>query len=180
MKQTKIVRAAIAVALTALIAGCNLPPERASTDCDAQRVEPIAYQRQATGFLRLGKLPRGARVVVRDYRLSVERSTVVPCSQLRLRKEVALVRSAHRGLVLKEVREFYAEDGTLIVRSVEDVSRQLAATGAYGGSLYLPIPPQAPAGIYRVVNKLLWEGGKGRPVQLSESEAEFRVVRDDD
>lgn len=179
VKQMQTMRVSLAVALMTLVGGCTMPPERASPDCNAQRAAPIPYQRQAAGFLHLGQLPKGARVVVRDYRLSVERAAVVPCGQLRLRKEVALVRvPKHDNLVLKEVREFYAEDGTLIVRSVEDVSRQLSATGAYGGSLSLPIPAQAPAGNYRVVNKLLWEGGKGKPVQLSESAVEFRVVRD--
>lgn len=164
--------------VASLLTACAAPVEKAPPDCSAQRAVSTPYQRQATGFLRLGQLPKGARVVVRDYRLSVDRNTVAPCGQLHLRKEVALVRAPKRALVLKEVREFYAEDGTLIVRASEDVSAQLRATGAYGGALSLPIPARAPAGNYRIVNKLLWEGGKGKPVLLSEAVAQFRVVRD--
>ena len=171
------VSAAMVLLLSALLATCAAPADKAPTDCSAQRPTPTPYQRQATGFLRLGALPAGARVVVRDYRLRVDRESVVPCGHLQLRKEIALVRAPKGALVLKEVREFYAEDGTLIVRASEDVSEQLRATGAYGGGLSLPIPARAPAGNYRIVNKLLWEGGKGKPVLLSEAVATFRVVR---
>lgn len=171
------IRGGVIATLASLLAACVAPAEKPAADCSAQRAMATPYARQATGFLRLGQLPAGARVVVRDYRLRLDRDTVVPCGQLHLRKEIALVRAAKGKLVLKEVREFYAEDGTLIVRAAEDVSGQLSATGAYGGSLSLPIPARAPAGNYRIVNKLLWEAGKGKPVLLSEAVANFSVVR---
>lgn len=178
MKSLATVRAGVIATLALLLAACAAPAAKTDADCSAQRAISMPYARQATGFLRLGQLPKGARVVVRDYRLRLDRDTVVPCGQLHLRKEVALVRAPKGRLVLKEVREFYTEDGTLIVRAAEDVSGQLSATGAYGGSLSLPIPAKAPAGNYRIVNKLLWEGGKGKPVLLSKAAAKFRVVRE--
>lgn len=177
--ESTIRRGVIAMALLLPgLAACVAPAEKAPADCSAQRPLATPYARQATGFLRLGQLPKGARVVVRDYQLRLDRGTVVPCGELHLRKEVALLRAPRSALVLKEVREFYAEDGTLIVRASEDVSAQLRATGAYGGGLSLPIPARAPAGNYRIVNKLFWEGAKGKPVLLSEAVAKFRVVRD--
>lgn len=173
-----IIRGSVIAVAVLLLGGCTVPAKKTAADCSEQRATATPYARQAIGFLRLGALPKGARIVVRDYRLRLDRETVGPCEQLNLRKEIALVRAAKGKLVLKEVREFYAEDGTLIVRASEDVSGQLNATGAYGGSLTLPIPARAPAGNYRIVNKLLWEGGKGKPVLLSEAVAEFRVVRE--
>lgn len=172
-----VARRAALLSLATLMVACSAPAEKTPTDCSAQRPVATPYARQATGFLRLGQLPKGASVVVRDYRLRVAREAVAPCGQLQLRKEVALVRAPKGALVLKEVREFYAEDGTLIVRAIEDVSAQLSDTGAYGGGLSLPIPARAPAGDYRIVNKLLWEGGKGKPVLLSEAVVKFRVVQ---
>lgn len=177
IKRAGTIKLLALLAIALVPTACVAPSEQTAIDCTAQRPIASPYARQATGFLRLGQLTKGTRVVVRDYRLRVDRDSVVPCGQLHLRKEIALVRAPRGALVLKEVREFYAEDGTLIVRASEDVSEQLPTTGAYGGGLSLPIPARAPAGNYRIVNKLLWEDGKGKPVLLSEAVVKFRVVR---
>lgn len=159
-------------------AGCvgpnaNVPPAKPG-DCNA-RTEAQPYT--ALGVRRpMAKL---GRTTVQTYRWTANAARIAPCSVLLVKKEIGLQRERGAQGVLKEVREFYAEDGTLIVRNTEDVTKQLARSGQYAGSVSLPIPASAPAGHYRIVSKLILEMGE-RSKLLARAIVNFQVAARED
>lgn len=177
MQSIKYAVAFIAITLLGVsLAGCNtLRPPR---DCKSAKLDVAPYTIGAQG-VRAEPLARGTRVAVRSYKMTAASTRVWPCTQLELKKEVALQREANAKLVIKEIREVYAEDGTLIVKAVDDVSRQLSRTGMYTAVLALPIPQQAPAGKYRVVTKLLMEAEGQKSLPLGQTSTAFTVMSDD-
>ena len=80
--------------------------------------------------------------------------------------------------MLNEMREFYAEDGTLIATSTQDISEQVKKSGAYIATTPLPIPKSAPPGKYKIVNKLLFErrGDRRAPVPIARAEGFFYII----
>lgn len=146
--------------------GCAQAPERAATPYMPAKTLQAQYE----------PLPKGLLAVTRSYRLQVATPQIMPCNSLKLTKEVFLQRRPDPSVVFKEVREFYAQDGTLIARHNEDVTRQLQQSGAYSASLSLPIPAAAPPGTYRIVSKLLVERpGESQPAVVGWTHARFRI-----
>lgn len=147
--------------------GCAQAPEKAATPYTPLQTQQAKHE----------PLPAGLKAATRAYRLEVATPQIMPCNSLKLRKEVFLQRRPDPGMVFTEVREFYAQDGTLIARHSEDVSRQLHASGAYSASLSLPIPAAAPPGTYRIVSKLLLgRPGETRPLVVGWTHARFRIT----
>jgi hypothetical protein len=122
-------------------------------------------------------LPKGVLAMVPVYKMSFDGDKIQPCSDLTMRKEIVVQRDESPDLIIKEIREFYAQGGTLITTNAEDISEQLAASGTYQAVTPLPIPRNAPSGKYRIVSKLTVESKTGKKVQqLARVEGQFYVV----
>lgn len=123
-------------------------------------------------------LPAGSNAQVSTYKLTFQPGFTKPCSSITLRKDVVIQRSEDAQVVLNEIREFYAEDGTLIATATQDVSAQVKKSGAYIALTPLPIPKSAPPGKYKIVNKLMFERrGDRRPAALiARTEGYFYII----
>ncbi len=101
-----------------------------------------------------------------------------PCTTLALHKDVVIHRSSDSDVVLNEIREFYAEDGTLIASTTQDISAQVQRSGNYIANTPLPIPKTAPPGKYRIINKLMFErrGSSRPPVQIARTDGFFYII----
>jgi hypothetical protein len=123
------------------------------------------------------QLPKGVPIKVTHYTVRFNVEQIQPCTTLSIIKEVVLQRNADTDILLKETREFYAEDGTLITSLTEDLTSQLARSGEYAAVTPLPIPRSAPAGKYRIVSKLTQERKSDKKsLLLSAAEAVFSII----
>lgn len=159
--------------LAATLAACAAP--QPAVNCNA-RPEGTPYSAVETE----APLPKTARTAVQSYRWIAQSQKLGPCGVLAIKKELIVTREANARSVIKEIREFYADDGTLIVRHVEDVSKQVTRSGEYRGSLALPIPQAAPPGRYRIVSRLMLEPPSDKPpTTLAQTTTLFQVVAAD-
>ena len=178
-----IYRAALVAVLGVLVHGC------ASMDnfgCDvhaqnARTTKPITTYRPAPPRPNAApaySLPAGSVAQVSTYKLSFRPGFTKPCTTVTLHKDVVIQRSEETQVVLNEVREFYAEDGTLIATATQDISEQVSKSGAYTATTPLPIPKSAPPGKYKIVSKLLFERrGERKPASLvARAEGFFYIV----
>ncbi len=123
------------------------------------------------------QLPRGTSARATHYTVSLNVVRIEPCTTLSIIKELNLLRASDGDILIKETREFYAEDGTLITSLTEDLTSQLNRSGMYTAVTPLPIPRSAPAGRYRIVSRLSLERGRGGRAQLlSAAEASFSII----
>jgi len=124
-----------------------------------------------------GQAPKGASVKATLYTVAFNVERIEPCTTLSIIKELTLLRGADSDALIKETREFYAEDGTLITSLTEDLTSQLGKSGHYTAVTPLPIPRAAPAGRYRISSRLTLERkGDKRTQLLSAAEASFRII----
>jgi hypothetical protein len=124
-----------------------------------------------------GQLPRGTPVKATHYTVAFNVERIEPCTTLSIIKELTLLRGADSDILIKETREFYAEDGTLITSHSEDLTSQLGTSGHYTAVTPLPIPRAAPAGRYLIISRLTMERkGDKRTQLLSAAEASFRII----
>ena len=184
MKETlPLYRAASVVALALLIHGCaNMD----NFGCDvrtqnARATKPITTYRPAQPRPNAAppySLPDGSVAQVSTYKLTFRPGFTKPCTTVTLHKDVVIQRSNETHLILNEVREFYAEDGTLIATANQDISEQVSKSGAYRATTPLPIPKSAPPGKYKIVSKLLFERrGERKPASLvARAEGFFYIV----
>lgn len=123
-------------------------------------------------------LPSGSVAMAPTYRMKFKPPYAEQCTTITLYKDVVIQRSSDRDVVLSEVREFYAEDGTLITSFTQDVTSQVLASGTYVATTPLPIPKNAPPGRYKIVSKLLYErrGASRQPIQIARTEGQFFIV----
>ena len=123
-------------------------------------------------------LPAGSNAQVSTYNLTFRPGFTKPCTSIVLRKDVVIQRSDEAQVILSEIREFYAEDGTLITTATQDVSAQVKKSGAYLAVTPLPIPKSAPPGKYKIVNKLMFERrGDRRPaILIAKAEGFFYII----
>lgn len=158
-------------ALLVAISGCTTGVR--PTDCKSAKVTSTAYH--ASHRIK-SSAPGSARhgVAVPIYRLRAAQNRVQHCTALTIRKELWIERQ-DGAVSLNETREFFAEDGTLIARTTDDVSTQLPRTGGYEAKLEVPVPSGAPAGRYRLVSRLVAPGLRGRAATLAQSDIEFVV-----
>jgi hypothetical protein len=175
--------ALLTILLAALLGGCAGMNE---FSCDmhetqARGTKPVTtYTPAATkaGEAAFRALPAGSVTQVPTYKLTFKPGFTKPCSTLTLHKDVVILRSNDVNVALNEVREFYAEDGTLIATATQDISEQVKASGSYVATTPLPIPKSAPPGKYKIVNKLLYERhGDRRPAtQIARAEGFFYII----
>jgi len=175
--------ALLTILLAALLGGCAGMNE---FSCDMHETQtrgtkPVTtYTPAATkaGETAFRALPAGSVAQVPTYKLTFKPGFTKPCSTLTLHKDVVILRSNDVNVALNEVREFYAEDGTLIATATQDISEQVKASGSYVATTPLPIPRTAPPGKYRIVNKLLYERhGDRRPATpIARAEGFFYII----
>ncbi len=123
------------------------------------------------------QLPRGTSVKVTRYSVTFNVERIEPCTTLSIIKEITLLRGSDNNIVIKETREFYAEDGTLIATLSEDLTSQFGRSGPYTAVVPLPIPRKAPAGRYRILSRLTLEHRGDKHTQLlSAAEASFAIT----
>jgi len=166
-----------------LLSGCAALEERA---CNAHEermrgVKPVTVYRAVAikpGEAAPRVLPNGSVPMVTTYKLSFKPRFTKPCTSLDLLKDVVVQRGADSTVALNEIREFYAEDGTLITSSSQDISAQVSRSGIYMAVTPLPIPKAAPPGKYKIVSKLMYERrGSSRPaIQLARAEGYFYII----
>jgi hypothetical protein len=163
-----------------VLAGCaaTAPRENLCADYDSR----VKNMRTTTTYARTdepvsvaGK--SGRLVSVTDFHLSSKESTVRPCQVLVLNKQLVLHAQNPAKLPITEVREFYAENGTLITTRSDSLRGQFPTAGQYKGEAAIPIPPGAPAGKYRVLVRLTSDGAGGRKgVNLATAETRFVIL----
>lgn len=178
-----ILQAVFTAGLIALLHGC------ASVDnlgCDAhekdtRNTKSIATYKPAplrANAAPVYSLPMGSVPQVTTYKLTFQPGFTKPCTTIILNKDVVIQRSDDALGILNEVREFYAEDGTLIASTTQDISAQVGKSGAYTATTPLPIPKVAPPGKYKIISKLLYEKrGERRPASLvARAEGFFYII----
>lgn len=183
MKARSPLHPALLLALLALLGGCA-----STTDyrCDAHEsrtrgIKPTTTYRliePKPGHATPRPLPPGSIAQVSTYKMTFRPGFTKPCTTLTLRKDVVIHRSADPDMVLTEVREFYAEDGTLITPSTQDITEQVKKSGTYVATTPVPIPRSAPPGKYKIVCKLLFErhGSSRSAVQIARAEGYFYII----
>lgn len=169
-----------------LLAGCS-GIQALSCDMHETRtrgVKPFThytYVEPKPGEVPARTLPTGYTVQATTYKMQFKPRYSQPCTTLTVQKDVVLLRSAENDIVLTEIREVYAEDGTLITTHTQDVSDQIRKSGTYVATTPLPIPKVAPDGKYRVVSKLLQERRADRKpaVPVARTEGYFYILPQD-
>ena len=172
-----------AILLAALLGGCAGVGD---FSCDMHETQARGTKPVTTytltdpknGENALRPLPAGNIAQVPTYKLSFKPGFTKPCTTLTLHKDVVIQRSDEAAVMLNEIREFYAEDGTLIATSTQDISEQVKKSGTYIATTPLPIPKSAPPGKYKIVSKLLYErrGDRRAPVPIARAEGFFYII----
>jgi hypothetical protein len=177
------IRSILLATAMALLGGCA-SMEQASCDRHEQStrgVKPVTTYRlipPKPGQAAPRALPSGSVPLVPTYTQTFKPGFTKPCTSLTLYKDVVIQRSDDADVNLSEVREFYAEDGTLITSSTQDLSDQIKRSGTYVATTPLPVPKSAPPGKYKIVSKLLYERrGSGRsPLLVARTEGFFYII----
>ena len=171
------------IMLTALLGGCASMDQFSCDKHETQTrgIKPVTTYRLTgtkAGETAPRVLPAGSIAQVPTYKLTFKPGFTKPCTTLTLHKDVVILRSNEPNVTLNEIREFYAEDGTLIATSTQDISAQVMQSGGYIATTPLPIPRSAPPGKYKIVNKLLFErsGDRRAPVPIARAEGFFYII----
>jgi len=168
--------------LTSLLGGCA---SISNFSCDMHEsqtrgVKPVTTYTLATpqGSTAPRRLPVGSVAQAPVYKITFKPGFTKPCTMLTLHKDVIIERSDEAGVILTEIREFYAENGTLITTATQDISDQVKKSGIYVATTQLPIPKSAPPGKYKIVSKLMYErhGNRRAPILISRAEGNFYII----
>jgi len=168
--------------LTGMLGGCA---SISSFSCDMHEsqtrgVKPVTTYTLTTpqGSAAPRTLPAGSVAQAPVYKITFKPGFTKPCTTLTLHKDVIIERSDEAGVILTEIREFYAENGTLITTATQDISNQVKRSGAYVATTQLPIPKSAPPGKYKIVSKLMYErhGNRRAPILISRAEGNFYII----
>jgi len=187
MKEPVAIRIVSVLILLLLLGGCARLREASCVRHEEamRNTKPVTSYRLVetpAGKAALRSLPAGSTPQVSRYTLRFKPGYTQACASITLYKDVTIQRSLSGDVILNEIREFYAEDGTLITSNTQDVTAQVRTSGYYLASTPLPIPRAAPHGKYKIVSKLLYERrGSNRPaVQIARGEGYFYIVPDDE
>lgn len=183
MKERLPLRSVLLVLIAALLGGCASMEEYS---CDMREQQTRGEKPVTTYRLVALKpdqpaarvLPAGSVAQVPTYTMSFKPGFTKPCTTLSLYKNVVIYRSNDADVALSEIREFYAEDGTLIASNTQDITAQVKTSGTYIATTPLPVPKSAPPGKYKIVSKLLFERRHERrpAVQIARAEGFFYII----
>jgi hypothetical protein len=183
MKDTlRTARPALLAIAVIFLGGCSTV-QNISCDMHETRtrgVKPFTqyhYQEPKPGQVAARNLPAGSTVQAPTYKMEFKPRYGRPCTTLTVQKEVIVLRSPD-DVFLTELREVYAEDGTLITTHIQDISDQVKKSGNYVATTPLPIPKGAPDGKYRVVSKLMQERRAERKpaIPIARAEGYFYIL----
>lgn len=172
-------RFALVTACLSWLSGCAGLSDYACTlqESRAQSSDLATHYRYTAPPEANGQAPKGTSVKATHYTVAFNVERIEPCTTLSIIKEITLLRGADSDNLIKETREFYAEDGTLITSLTEDLTSQLGKSGHYTAVTPLPIPRTAPAGRYLIISRLTLERkGDKRTQLLSAAETSFRII----
>ena len=184
MKEIATIRHAglFVLLLASLLGGCA---SISSFSCDMHEsqtrgVKPVTTYTLTTsqGSAAPRTLPAGSVAQAPVYKITFKPGFTKPCTTLTLHKDVIIERSDEAGVILTEIREFYAENGALITTATQDISDQVKKSGIYVATTQLPIPKSAPPGKYKIVSKLMYErhGNRRAPILISRAEGNFYII----
>ncbi len=168
-----------------LVAGA---PARASFQCtlykwrthDARYSTTYRYAADETRAASTTYKPmpkKGVYARVPLYEIASEPGSIAPCKNLAIRKRLFLQRKDDADYVFLEINEFYADDGTLIVTNIQNLTGQLRQTGYYVAADPLSIPEDAPPGQYQLVSKLLLlKKGRKASFLLASATARYEIL----
>jgi len=168
--------------LLSLLAGCATTND---FGCDMhesrmREAKPVTtYQAVSPkpGQLAPRVLPAGSAPQAPTYTMTFKPGFTKPCTTVTLRKDVVILKSSDNDVTFSEIREFYAEDGTLITTSTQNITEQVKHSGIYIATTPLPIPRNAPPGKYKIVSKLQAERrGERRPIPVAKAEGFFYII----
>lgn len=165
-------RSAAALGLALALGACVATAPRPQS-CAPAKVKVVSYY---TPVRALPVTPTSTPTLLRHYQSQATATRVSRCSNLLLSQEVVLERAPGKGALLREIREFYAADGTLVARQRQDVTAQLQGPGTYRNAIALPIPANAPLGSYRIVSTLQLQARRAPLLTLGKSEVRFEIV----
>ena len=183
MKECLPLRPILLALIAVLLGGCA-SMEEYSCDMHEQQTrgeKPVTTYRlveMKPGQAAARILPAGSVAQAPTYTMSFKPGFTKPCTTLSLYKNVVVYRSNDADVVLNEVREFYAEDGTLIATNTQDITTQVKTSGTYIATTPLPVPKSAPPGKYKIVSKLLFERRHDRrpAVLIAHAEGFFYII----
>ena len=174
-------RPALLVATALLLGGCaSLFPE----SCE-QFEEHRKQTNYATDYtFERSKVDSDAKVLGKNdlaaaprYEMTLDRDSVAPCTHVKMKKQLVLVRRENPNLIFEETREFFAADGARIAVKSEVLTRQLDKSGRYAATVPLPIPKNAPPGKYRLTSTLtLKTKGSAKSSVIARTAAVFQVT----
>lgn len=167
--------APLALLCAALLLSACANGERRPYTCRGTQAPSLPYSLMSHTE-RTDNLPDETVIAAHFYRVRPDRAAVKPCSEVAIVKEIHLRRATNRPLQLRERREFYAADGTLVAQSEEDLGARLLYSGNYRAVQVLPIPAGAPPGRYRMIADLYLEDGDNPPILLNSAQTELRVL----
>lgn len=154
--------------------GCDMHESR------MRETKPVTTYRAVSpkpGQLAPRVLPAGSTPQAPTYSMTFKPGFTKPCTTVTLHKDVVILRSSGNDVTLSEIREFYAEDGTLITSSTQNITDQVKHSGIYIATTPLPIPRNAPPGKYKIVSKLQAERrGDRRPIPVAKTEGFFYII----
>ncbi len=184
MKEIATVRHTVLFVLlfTTLLGGCA---SISNFSCDMHEsqtrgTKPVTTYTLTThqGSTAPRTLPAGSVAQAPIYKITFKPGFTKPCTTLTLHKDVTIERSNEANVILNEIREFYAENGTLITTATQDISDQVRKSGTYVATTPLPIPKSAPPGKYKIISKLMFErhGNRRPPILISRAEGAFYII----
>lgn len=173
-KSLLLLLAPLAGCATSSDLGCDMHESRVR---DTKPVTTYQAVKLKPGQAAPRVLPAGSLPQAPTYTLTFKPGFTKPCTTITLHKDVVILKSEDNDLVLNEIREFYAEDGTLITTSTQNISDQVRHSGVYVATTPLPIPRNAPPGKYKIVSKLETQRrGDRRPTPVARAEGFFYII----
>lgn len=168
-----VIRFTLSIAMLALASGCAAPgaPRGSCTSAGA----PSLPYRLMSQTERTDDLPGETVVAAHRYSIRTDRTSVKPCADIAIVKEIHIRRASGHALKLRENRAFFAEDGTEVAKSSEAVGKYLTRSGTYRAVQVLPIPARTPGGEYSVVTELYLDDPDNGEILLNRARTQFWV-----
>jgi hypothetical protein len=163
-------RLAVLIGLTLVVQGCASLRQESCEQFEERRKQTnyaTQYTFEGTKVSAEAKpLGKNDLAVAPRYEMTLDNDHPRPCSHVKLRKELTLMRRDNADLIFEETREFFTNDGKRIAEKKEVLTGQLDRSGRYSAFVPLPIPKNAPAGKYRVVSTLVLKTKGSTKTQL--------------
>jgi len=179
MSRIKLIHWIPVLLVVAPLSGCVTDGQMSCDKHEARvkTIKPVTTYALAPGNPTIRTLSAGAPPQAPTYVMKFVPGFTKPCTIISIRKEVVILRSLDRNLNFSETRKFFAEDGTLITSTTQNITDQVARSGKYIATTPLPIPRNAPPGKYKIVSELQADRrGDRRLMPLARTEGYFYII----